>query len=87
MKTKKIKVLYSSRSTSGGFYHSGTVTTNPKISMEGKWLEALGFHIGDQLEVDCEEGAIHIRLAQTVPAMVCEPETDYHSSSKRKSGK
>ena len=48
--------------------------------MEGKWLEALGFHIGDSLQVDYEEGAIHIRLAAPQPAMICEPETDYASS-------
>lgn len=85
MKTKKIKVLYSSRYTLGNFCHSGTVSYNPKISMEGKWLEALGFHIGDQLEVEYETGAIHIRPAGAVPAMVCESEAGYDSFSKRKS--
>ena len=52
--------------------------------MEGKWLEALGFHIGDRLQVDYEEGAIHIRLApETQPAMVCEPGPDYGSNSRK----
>jgi hypothetical protein len=31
--------------------------------MEGKWLEALGFHIGDAIQVAYEEGSIHISLA------------------------
>ena len=65
MKTKKLKVAYSTRWT--GSYYRNTVTT-PKIQMEGKWLEALGFHIGDMLQVDYEEGAIHIRAVPQEPA-------------------
>lgn len=64
MKSKLIKVLYSTRSRGGsGYFHGGSFIETPKIQMEGKWLEALGFHIGDRLQVDYEEGAIHIRLA------------------------
>lgn len=81
MKTKNIKVLYSTRSRQSNNCWSGSsYIETPKISMEGKWLEALGFHIGDSLQVDYEEGAIHIRLAAPQPAMICEPETDYASS-------
>lgn len=87
MKTKKIKVIYSNRCSSYSYCRNSTYTCNPKISMEGKWLEALGFHIGDQLEVEYEEGSIHIRLAEPDTAMVCEPEADYNSPSKRKSRK
>ena len=64
MKTKNIKVLYSSRySQSGGILRtgSGPCCTVPKIQMEGKWLEALGFSIGAPLIVEYEEGSIHIR--------------------------
>lgn len=39
-KVKSIKVLY-----------SNSHTDRPKISMEGKWLEQLGFHIGDKLQI------------------------------------
>ncbi len=39
-KIKPIKVLY-----------SNAHNDRPKISMEGKWLEQLGFHIGDKLQV------------------------------------
>ncbi len=31
--------------------------------MEGKWLETLGFHIGDSIQVAYEKGSIHISLA------------------------
>ena len=51
MQKKKMKVLYSSRSRSGSYIGGSTYTTTPKISMEGKWLESLGFNIGDAIEV------------------------------------
>lgn len=52
MKTKNIKVQYSSRNVSG---------LSPKIQMEGRWLEKLGFPIGTRLVVEYEEGSIRIR--------------------------
>ena len=52
MKTKNIKVVYTSR------YSQGMV---PKIQMEGKWLEQLGFAIGTPLILEYEENSIHIR--------------------------
>lgn len=64
MKTKNIKVVYTSRySQSLGVRHtgSGPCTAVPKIQMEGRWLEALGFSIGTPLIVEYEEGSIHIR--------------------------
>lgn len=64
MKTKNIKVLYSSRySQSRGILHtgSGSCSTVPKIQMEGRWLEELGFTIGAPLLVEYEEGFIRIR--------------------------
>lgn len=43
MKTKLMKVLYSTRSRqSTNCWHGSTYIETPKISMEGKWLEALG---------------------------------------------
>ena len=50
--------------------------------MEGKWLEALGFHIGDAIQIAYEEGSIHISLAAPIqfePAMVCDAEARYAS--------
>ena len=64
MKTKNIKVVYTSRySQSLGTRHTGTgpCTEVPKIQMEGRWLEQLGFTIGAPLIVEYEEGSIHIR--------------------------
>lgn len=52
MKTKNIKVQYSSRNASG---------LSPKIQMEGRWLEELGFPIGTRLMVEYEQGSIRIR--------------------------
>lgn len=85
MKSKLIKVLYSTRSRGNrNYFHGGSYIETPKIQMEGKWLEALGFHIGDRLQVDYEEGAIHIRLApETQPSMVCEPAPDYCSNGRK----
>ena len=54
--------------------------------MEGKWLEALGFHVGDQLLVEYEEGKINISLApKPEPVMmVAEPTTNYGKGKRRK---
>ncbi|MDD2981272.1 MAG: SymE family type I addiction module toxin [Hespellia sp.] len=91
MQTKKIKVLYSSRQSGSRTYFGGsTYSQIPKIQMEGKWLEALGFHIGDALQVDYDDGEIRIRLAPSEqPAMmVCEESGSYakgkSQSNKRK---
>ena len=42
MKTKTIKVIYSTR-------QSRNNQPLPKIQIEGNWLEALGFHVGSPL--------------------------------------
>lgn len=55
MKTKTIKVIYSSRQSRDAY------NLLPKIQVEGNWIEALGFHIGDSVQVEYEEGSIHIR--------------------------
>lgn len=83
IKIKKMKVQYSSRARQGKshYFGSGYIET-PKIQMEGKWLEALGFHIGDAIQVAYEEGSIHISLvppAQSEPAMVCDTKARYAS--------
>lgn len=49
---KSIKVL-----------HSCSHADRPKISMEGKWLEQLGFHIGDRLQVSYRDRYIFISHA------------------------
>lgn len=55
MKTKNIKVVYTSR------YSRGSYAPVPKVQMEGRWLEELGFSIGAPLIVEYEEGSIRIR--------------------------
>ncbi len=55
MKQKNIKVVYKSRSTGGSY------TQVPKIQMEGRWLEELGFSIGSTIIVEYGEGFLHIR--------------------------
>ena len=55
MKQKNIKVVYKCRSTGGSY------TQVPKIQMEGRWLEGLGFSIGSTLRVGLWEGSLHIR--------------------------
>lgn len=83
MQTKKMKVQYSTRAKQSKNHYSGCgYTETPKIQMEGKWLEALGFHIGDAIQVAYEEGSIHISLAsqtQSEPSMVCDTKAGYAS--------
>lgn len=85
-KTKNIKVQYSSRANYGSYYRPTSYTSYPKIQMEGKWLEALGFHVGDQLQVEYEEGCIRITPAPKAEPvmMVAEPAADYGKSRRRK---
>ena len=80
MKSKTIKAAYSaqtrrSKNIWNGFYE----VFFPKIQIQGKWLDELGFHIGDQLIVEYEKGAIHNRSADPNACMVNEP-TDYKVS-------
>ena len=59
MKQKNIKVAYTSRCTGGSY------TQVPKIQMEGRWLEELGFSIGSTIVVEYDEGSIgSIRIRQ-----------------------
>ena len=42
-------------------YSRGSYAPVPKVQMEGRWLEELGFSIGAPLIVEYEEGSIRIR--------------------------
>lgn len=87
-KTKNIKVQYSSRMSGGsGYYGSSRYTSYPKIQMEGKWLEALGFHVGDQLQVEYKEGCIRITPAPQPVMMVAEPGADYGKTRRKRKAK
>lgn len=88
MKTKKMKVLYSSRTSQRDFHWGppNKETQTPKISMEGKWLAALGFHIGDAIEVAYEDNCIRITPAPQ-PLMVCEEAVSYEMEGKTRKRK
>lgn len=84
MKSKHIKVISATRTkpSRNRFYGGTEYYQIPKIQMEGKWLEALGFHIGDRLHVEYGEGSISIQPAPE-PSLVCEPAAEYNSSGGR----
>lgn len=84
-KTKNIKVQYSSRCSGSGY--GSRYTYHPKIQMEGKWLEELGFHIGDSLKVEYEEGSIRITPAPKPLMMVAEQETSYITPKHKSKGR
>ncbi|MCM1046140.1 MAG: type I toxin-antitoxin system SymE family toxin [Candidatus Gastranaerophilales bacterium] len=79
MKGKKVEdkvrmstVQYGSRPTheGKGMFRKSGYTRFPKISIAGLWLEELGFHVGDKLQVEYGEGYLHISRANA--SMVCE---------------
>lgn len=84
---KNIKVQYSSRCTSSGYMYGSRYTSYPKIQMEGKWLEALGFHVGDILNVEYEEGSIRITPAPKPEPVMMVAETASDYGKKRRSRK
>lgn len=63
MQTKKMKVQYSTcaRQSKNYYFGSGYIET-PKIQMEEKWLVALGFHIGDAIQVAYKKAPSTSRL-------------------------
>lgn len=67
-KTKTLKIL-----------HSCSRMELPRISMEGKWLEELGFQIGDRLQVEYGNRYICIRHDADMPQplAVHEPDAAY----------
>ncbi len=66
------KVQYSSRPfhKQDGLLHTRGYTYFPRISIAGLWLEELGFHVGDELQVEYGEGYLHI--SRVYVSMVCE---------------
>ena len=38
----------------------------PSIVLKGKWLSELGFNIGEQIEVKCEDGRLIITKANEI---------------------
>lgn len=69
MKQKQIKVAYTSR------FSGSSYTQVPKIQMEGRWLEELGFSIGSRIVVEYGDGCLRIRPmteAELAKAQLCE---------------
>lgn len=52
-KTRNIKVIEQS-----GYKYKPT----PTIILKGQWLNEMGFQIGDQLKVECEDGRLVISV-------------------------
>mgnify|MGYP002512495915 CR=1 FL=1 len=78
-KLRQVKVLYTTHMKKQGSLQTPVYTQNPRISLEGKWLEELGFHIGDRILLECGDGYINIRPAGDwgQAAMVCEASEVY----------
>jgi len=81
MNQKTLKVCYASR-MSTGYHHD--YSSVPKINMEGKWLEELGFHIGDRVNIEYDEGIIRITPAPEEVLMVAEPAASFISKKSSK---
>ena len=85
MNQKTLKVCYTNRTSYSSTYHSSGYSTVPKINMEGKWLEELGFHIGDRVNIEYDEGIIKITPApEEEVLMVAEPESPFISKRSKK---
>ena len=54
----------------------------PSIVLKGQWLSQLGFDIGDQIEVKCEDGRLIITKANEI--WQCEQERFIYSKQKEK---
>ena len=54
----------------------------PSIILKGKWLSELGFDIGEQIEVKCEDGRLIITKANEI--WQCEQERFIYSKQKEK---
>ena len=69
MKTKNLKVAYTSR------YTQKNPCNVPQIKMEGKWLEELGFSVGSTVVVEYEKGSIRIRAMTEEELLINEQKT------------
>ena len=76
MEEKKLRrgtVQYASRTVNSRYasYHGAKdYVYFPRINISGNWLEDLGFHIGDEVTVECEKGCLCIRLKQQEPEII-----------------
>lgn len=61
MQKRNLTVYYNS-----GYCIGKTYSPTPKIILQGKWLENLGFSIGSKMVVTCEEGWLVIEKASSL---------------------
>lgn len=38
----------------------------PRIQLQGQWLKALGYHVGDKIDVQCTNDTIIINKVKTI---------------------
>ena len=55
----------------------------PTIRLMGQWLEAAGFHIGDPVKVECEDGRLTITL-DTAKAELINAEKEFMERETKK---
>ena len=80
-KFKWMKVVYTSRRKMEEPLQNARYELYPKITMEGRWLEELGFHVGDSILLEYGDGCIKISPAESwlAGARVGEPPGGYAS--------
>jgi len=84
VRQKIMKIGYAVRLVERGpVLHKEVGAIVPRIRMEGKWLDRLGFRVGEMVSVEYGLGYLHINLVDSGirPAVVCESRTEYVGNS------
>ena len=61
---RNLKVCYRSVTRQGSGFRAYDYARVPSITLSGKWLEQLGFGIGDAVQVECSDGRLVITKAE-----------------------
>ena len=66
-KNRKLKVYYGHQKgkSEGGYGVRSDEITVPTIILKGKWLEELGFDIGEKIDISCKKGRLTISVDKT----------------------
>ncbi|MEE3472215.1 MAG: SymE family type I addiction module toxin [Butyrivibrio hungatei] len=59
-KNRALTVHYTWSKPSEQYWLGRKQVQRPAITLSGAWLEALGFNVGDKIDVACEEGKLTI---------------------------
>lgn len=65
-KERKMKVYKATTVSRGKWWTSSKYTTVPQIRLQGLWLEQLGFELGTELKVECQEGRLIIERCNPI---------------------